>query len=71
MSEGGDKPWVGNALRVELEYDLTGCGKEALEVEKREEALLQCRHAGETGSGGSLPLAWAARVDDRSFADAA
>ncbi len=44
---------------------------ESLEGAEGEEALLQNGHAGETGGGESLPLAWTAWVDDRHFPDAA
>ena len=50
-------------------YDLMGGGGVSLQAEHREEAPLQRRHAGETDGGGKLPLALAARVDDRGFTD--
>lgn len=59
------------ALPGGVEYDLTRCGGESLETEEREEALLQRGHAGETGGGGRLPLAWTSWVDDQGFPDAA
>lgn len=65
------RPFLVNGLGVGAWYDLTDCRDELLEVEEREEALLQWAHSGKTGEGGRLPLALATRIDNQSFSNAA
>src|SRR5260370_12191107 len=64
------RPFLVNGLGVGAWYDLTDCRDELLEVEEREEALLQWAHSGKTGEGGRLPLALPTRIDNQSFSDA-
>ena len=65
------QPVPAECFAASVAYDLTDCRNESLETEEGEEALLQCGHTGETGGGGSLPLALTAWVDYQSFSDAA